>query len=1035
MAMRILLAGDNLNTPIITKTAKELGHEITCVTTSVEIYGMTFPGTFDVALITHDHGDRNFLLNKEDILKIPIVAALCSLSQAEGCYNITALQNQALNEYYMYSGKQNIRHLFYYVEALAGHTKFPPVPVVTPFAAIFDSNEQFFQQGTSYINQLSCKYSYYVGLLTYRTHWQGDDLEVEKALILRLNALGIGVIPAFYADGGNEEEGSFLEAIQDFFYQDGKLLIQGLINLMFAPCTGTIKGTGTLLDKAVRIYETMNLPIFHPMEDSVLQYDYAELQGLILPLHIAEQKVKRIHSVKEEALDLFVKRVVKYATLKKKKNKDKRVAIMLNASVCAGVEATLGRAEGLDTFASVLAFMHALKEEGYVIDQIPSSPKKLQQLFLQRKAYSNFRWTSVEDIVECGGDVYQMESKEYLDFYKTLPIQIQEEIESAWGKPLGESMVYKERLIITGLLFGNVIVCIQPKRGCYGAKCTGEVCKILQDPACPPTHQYFATYHYLRDFFQADMLIQVGTHGSLEYTPDSAMMQKGINYPNLVLGDLPFYYLFSGAALGAALLAKRRSCAVIIDHNVEKEKLHTINSREIKSIKNACDAGYVKPGSCYREDEIGFVSGRNLFGIEIGRIPEKSAYERGKLAANQCIQKYIKENGEYPQSLSIHLTASDVVKTRGEQISMVLALLGIVPVYGNTGQVLELKAIPTDQLVYPRVDVCIQVSSLLRETWPRIMELADEAVLLAASQEESVDQNYLRKHMEKDQISCKEELYRIYTTAPGTFTNSLKLALKASAWEKREDLASYYLNSSSYGYKKGQTMRQRPKEFLTLASHVKATCSLVSEKQTDGLKSSYISRMQGGIELIAKIANPGNKIKKYVSMSDTSGVRTKTLKEYVADGLNQTLLNDEWKEKQLKNGYEGAAEIMTRIQSVFDIQCLGEEFTNEQLKDLVQGYLLDEKTREQMQQNNPYAAEEVGRRMLELSKRGYFHASNELLNQMASIYLSLEGDLEEQVQGEGQIQAGEVTIVTQDMVPTWKASLKGTKQLISGWNQ
>ena len=34
---------------------------------------------------------------------------------------------------------------------------------------------------------------------------------------------------------------------------------------------------------------------------------------------------------------------------------------------------------------------------------------------------------------------------------------------------------------------------IQPKRGCYGAKCNGEVCRILHDPELSPPHHWLAS--------------------------------------------------------------------------------------------------------------------------------------------------------------------------------------------------------------------------------------------------------------------------------------------------------------------------------------------------------------------------------------------------------------------------------------------------------------------------------------------------------------------------------------------------------------
>ncbi len=71
-------------------------------------------------------------------------------------------------------------------------------------------------------------------------------------------------------------------------------------------------------------------------------------------------------------------------------------------------------------------------------------------------------------------------------------------------------MVHENTILVTGISFQNALVCVQPKRGCVGAKCDGTVCKILHDPHVAPTHQYFASYRYFERVYQADVIIHVG---------------------------------------------------------------------------------------------------------------------------------------------------------------------------------------------------------------------------------------------------------------------------------------------------------------------------------------------------------------------------------------------------------------------------------------------------------------------------------------------------------------------------------------------
>jgi len=132
----------------------------------------------------------------------------------------------------------------------------------------------------------------------------------------------------------------------------------------------------------------------------------------------------------------------------------------------------------------------------------------------------------LEEIVAKGGVLAYQTKEEYVKWFSTLTPQVRDRVCEAWGNPPGEerdgipaAMLYQGKIVITGVQYGNAVVCVQPKRGCAGARCDGQVCKILHDPDVPPTHQYMATYRYLEEAFGADVLIHVGTHGSLEFLP------------------------------------------------------------------------------------------------------------------------------------------------------------------------------------------------------------------------------------------------------------------------------------------------------------------------------------------------------------------------------------------------------------------------------------------------------------------------------------------------------------------------------------
>lgn len=160
--------------------------------------------------------------------------------------------------------------------------------------------------------------------------------------------------------------------------------------------------------------------------------------------------------------------------------------------------------------------MKRMKEVGYEVYP-PESGKALIEEIMNKKALSEFRWTTVEEIVSKGGALALVEVEEYLEWFEELPEKTRERMILAWGNPPGEykngippAMVYEGKIVITGVKFGNVVVCVQPKRGCAGPRCDGQVCKILHDPDVPPPHQYIATYKWLSRKFKAHAIVHVG---------------------------------------------------------------------------------------------------------------------------------------------------------------------------------------------------------------------------------------------------------------------------------------------------------------------------------------------------------------------------------------------------------------------------------------------------------------------------------------------------------------------------------------------
>jgi cobaltochelatase CobN len=301
-----------------------------------------------------------------------------------------------------------------------------------------------------------------------------------------------------------------------------------------------------------------------------------EMAGVIEPTMIAgslpedgamDMTVRRSVPVRER-IDHFCRRLKRWMALQTLPNAQKRVTIVLNNNPCKGVESTLGLAAGLDTFESLARVIRAMKAAGYDVGSAPEKGQAILDLFLERKAISEFRWTTVDEIVRKGGVLHRVDQMAYEGMLENLSGPARERILRDWEPFPGEGMVYQgekgPELLVTGLEFGNLKLMIQPKRGCYGAKCNGEVCRILHDPELSPPHHWLAVYHFIQE--TSDVVIHFGTHGALEFLPGKQVGLSPNCFPEISLGHLPNVYLYAMDVPGDGIIAKRRSRAVMVDH-------------------------------------------------------------------------------------------------------------------------------------------------------------------------------------------------------------------------------------------------------------------------------------------------------------------------------------------------------------------------------------------------------------------------------------------------------------------------------------
>jgi cobaltochelatase CobN len=246
---------------------------------------------------------------------------------------------------------------------------------------------------------------------------------------------------------------------------------------------------------------------------------------------------------------------VRIARLRTTAPAERKVVVMLSSFPTK--HARIGNAVGLDTPASAIALLEALRDAGYAIDDIAADGDALIHGLIAAGGYDPDHLTDAQ----LGAAVARLPVAQYEQWFAELPEALRSSIVDTWGPPPGTQWRDGDDLILAGLDLGGVFVAIQPPRG-YGE----DPSAIYHDPELAPSHHYLASYWWLDRVWGADALVHLGKHGTLEWLPGKSVGLSAACAPDAVLGTLPVVYPFVVNDPGEGVQAKRRVHATIIDH-------------------------------------------------------------------------------------------------------------------------------------------------------------------------------------------------------------------------------------------------------------------------------------------------------------------------------------------------------------------------------------------------------------------------------------------------------------------------------------
>jgi cobaltochelatase CobN len=876
--------------------------------------------------------------------------------------------------------------------------------------------------------------------------------------------------------------------------------------------------------------------------------------------------------------------------------------------------ARIGNAVGLDSPASLMHLLHALQQAGYDLgtEPLPPDSDSLMQALIASGTYDREFLTDEQFQAAVG----RIHATDYQQWYDAWPPAVRTQLREAWGEPPGTVYRHNGAITIAGLRFGNVFVGIQPPRG-FG----DNPIAIYHTPDLVPSHHYLGSYHWLRQIFQADAVVHMGKHGTLEWLPGKGIGLSATCYPDLALGDLPLIYPFIINDPGEGTQAKRRAHAVVVDHLIPammraevyndiarleqlmdeyyqvqtldpsklpaiqaqiwslivqanlhhdlhaaeapddfndfllhvdgylcelkdaqiRDGLHTLgqtpagaqriglvlamlrlDNGTVRSLRGAMaamagldyEAILEAPGARYTEtlpafltaseaivqthsdvldrledaargllehldargwdpaavpevvaqqlgsadaevcrtlrfacevivprlertpDEIGNIlcalqgayvpagpsgaptrglahvlpTGRNFYSVDPKTLPSPIAYQVGTDLARALLEKYLAEEGAYPESVGIVVWGTSAMRTHGDDIGEVLALLGVRPVWQTESRrVSGIEVVALAELGRPRIDVTLRISGFFRDAFPNLVHLVDSAVRTVADLDEPLDQNFVRKHYLADcstyasagmasSEAQARSLYRVFGSKPGTYGAGILPLLDERNWRSDQDLAAVYVAWGGYAYTQTTYGAEAASECKTRFAQMAIAVKNQDNREHDIFDSDDYMQYHGGMVATVRALTGQNPKAYFGDSSDPGRSRVRELADEARRVFRTRVVNPKWVQSMQRHGYKGAFEMAATVDYLFGYDATAHVVEDWMYTQLTDQYVLDPQVQQFFQEKNPWALRNIIERLMEAVQRGLWEQPDEAqLAQMRQVYLQLEGELEERM--------------------------------------
>jgi magnesium chelatase subunit H len=300
-----------------------------------------------------------------------------------------------------------------------------------------------------------------------------------------------------------------------------------------------------------------------------------------------------------------------------------------------------------------------------------------------------------------------------------------------------------------------------------------------------------------------------------------------------------------------------------------------------------------------------------MHALDPSSIPTAAAVEVSQDVVRKLLEKLKEQGGAYPESIAFTLWGTDNIKTYGESLAQVLALVGVRPVSDSLGRVNKVELIPLEELGRPRIDVVVsalcfifhqpdELDNVVSRWPPKPMSLWTRTLCARLKQAES----------------CSSAMLLPVFPTRLVLPANVGLAIENGGWEDEAQLQEQFLTRKGFAFNadKPGMMEQQAELFKSALKNVDVTFQNLDSSEISITDVSHYYDSDP-TKVVQSLRDDKKKPMSFMADTTTANAQVRSLSETVRLDARTKLLNPKFYEGMLSTGYEGVREIQKRLRN------------------------------------------------------------------------------------------------------------------------